>query len=89
VLITVLNKILLLGEINTLQGNKNWMKSREGMMKSENFERELSSIYPIIEAGGSDSSAYDNVLELLMVNGAVSLPEAVMMVRDYCFLTNI
>jgi glutamate synthase (NADPH/NADH) len=36
------------GEINTLQGNKNWMTSREGSMKSEKFARELSSIYPII-----------------------------------------
>jgi glutamate synthase (NADPH/NADH) len=56
------------------------MAAREGVMKSEKFARELSSIYPIIEAGGSDSAAYDNVLELLMVNGTVTLPEAVMMV---------
>jgi glutamate synthase (NADPH/NADH) len=62
------------------------MTSREGSMKSEKFARELSSIYPIIEADGSDSAAYDNVLELLMVNGVVSLPEAVMMVSFRCVL---
>lgn len=68
------------GEINTLQGNKNWMRAREGVMKSSQFERALESLYPIIEVGGSDSAAFDNVLELLMINGVVSLPEAVMMV---------
>ncbi|KAJ3309132.1 glutamate synthase [NADH] [Boothiomyces sp. JEL0838] len=67
------------GEINTLRGNKNWMRAREGVMKSAKFDSQLESLYPIVELGGSDSAAFDNVLELLVMNGALSLPEAVMM----------
>lgn len=67
------------GEINTLRGNKNWMRAREGLMKSEKFKSQLESLYPIVEPGGSDSAAFDNVLEMLVVNGIVTLPEAVMM----------
>ena len=71
--------LLTTGEINTLRGNKNWMRAREGVMKSSLFKDELDLLYPIIEEGGSDSAAFDNVLELLVVNGVLSLPEAVMM----------
>lgn len=67
------------GEINTLRGNKNWMRAREGVLKSELFGDDLESLYPIIEDGGSDSAAFDNVLELLTINGVLSLPEAVML----------
>ncbi|KAI9734870.1 MAG: glutamate synthase [NADH] [Cirrosporium novae-zelandiae] len=67
------------GEINTLRGNKNWMRAREGVMKSKYFGEDLDSMYPIIEDGGSDSAAFDNVLELLVINGVLSLPEAVML----------
>ncbi|CCD22344.1 glutamate synthase (NADH) NDAI_0A01860 [Naumovozyma dairenensis CBS 421] len=67
------------GEINTLRGNKNWMHSREGSMYSETFKDQLDKLYPIIEEGGSDSAALDNVLELLTTNGNLSLPEAIMM----------
>ncbi|KAL1306530.1 hypothetical protein AAFC00_005221 [Neodothiora populina] len=67
------------GEINTLRGNKNWMRAREGVLKSDLFGDDLESLYPIIEDGGSDSAAFDNVLELLTINGVLSLPEAVML----------
>ncbi|KAH9945975.1 NADPH-dependent glutamate synthase [Epithele typhae] len=67
------------GEINTLRGNKNWMRAREGLLASSQFGEHLDELYPIIEAGGSDSAAFDNVLELLVVNGVLTLPEAVMM----------
>lgn len=67
------------GEINTLRGNKNWMRAREGVLKSGLFGDELELLYPIIEDGGSDSAAFDNVLELLVINGVLSLPEAVML----------
>ncbi|KAI9725449.1 MAG: glutamate synthase [NADH] [Chrysothrix sp. TS-e1954] len=67
------------GEINTLRGNKNWMRAREGVLKSSFFGDELDLLYPIIEDGGSDSAAFDNVLELLVINGVLSLPEAVML----------
>lgn len=67
------------GEINTIRGNKNWMHAREGQLKSETFKDELDMLYPIIEAGGSDSAAFDNVLELLVINNVLTLPQAVMM----------
>lgn len=67
------------GEINTLRGNKNWMHAREGVMYSETFQEQLDQLYPIIEEGGSDSAALDNVLELLTINGVLSLPEAIML----------
>ncbi|KXS20657.1 glutamate synthase [Gonapodya prolifera JEL478] len=67
------------GEINTLRGNKNWMRAREGVMKSEGFGSLLGTLYPIIEEGGSDSAAFDNVLELLVMSGVFSMPQAVMM----------
>ncbi|OAL74050.1 hypothetical protein A7D00_2079 [Trichophyton violaceum] len=67
------------GEINTLRENKNWMRAREGVLKSEIFGEELDLLYPIVEEGGSDSAAFDNVLELLTINGVLSLPEAVML----------
>ena len=70
---------LMKGEINSLRGNKNWMRAREGVMKSSLFGDDLDLLYPIVEEGGSDSAAFDNVLELLVVNGVLSLPEAVMM----------
>ena len=66
------------GEINTLRGNKNWMRAKEGVMASKLFGEDLEKLYPIIEEGGSDSAAFDNVLELLVINGVLSLPEAVM-----------
>ncbi|KAK2682549.1 hypothetical protein RAB80_000495 [Fusarium oxysporum f. sp. vasinfectum] len=67
------------GEINTLRGNKNWMRAREGVMQSDIFKEELEQMYPVVEDGGSDSAAFDNVLELLTINGVLSLPEAVML----------
>ncbi|TAM39476.1 glutamate synthase subunit alpha, partial [bacterium] len=66
------------GEINTLRGNINWMKAREGLLKSEFFGKDLKRIYPIIVSGGSDSAMLDNVFELLMLAGR-SLPHAMMM----------
>ncbi|KAJ8327840.1 glutamate synthase [NADH] [Batrachochytrium dendrobatidis] len=66
------------GEINTLRGNKNWMRAREGIIRSKRFGSQLESLYPIVEEGGSDSAAFDNVLELLVMNGVLTLPEAVM-----------
>ena len=55
------------------------MRAREGVMKSNFFGEELDQLYPIVEDGGSDSAAFDNVLELLTINGVLSLPEAVML----------
>ena len=77
------------GEINTLRGNKNWMRAREGLMASSLFGDELDLLYPIIEDGGSDSAAFDNVLELLVINGVLSLPEAVMMMVPEAWQDNM
>lgn len=48
-------------------------------MRSDLFKDELDLLYPIVEDGGSDSAAFDNVLELLTINGVLSLPEAIML----------
>eukprot|EP00668_Euglena_longa_P011617 GGOE01014026.1.p1 GENE.GGOE01014026.1~~GGOE01014026.1.p1 ORF type:complete len:2057 (-),score=451.46 GGOE01014026.1:451-6585(-) len=66
------------GEINTLRGNKNWMRSREGLMKSEAFGKNLEKLYPIIDDNGSDSAALDNVVEFLLMDGSRQLPEIMM-----------
>jgi glutamate synthase (NADPH/NADH) len=55
------------------------MRAREGVMQSDVFAEELEMLYPIVEDGGSDSAAFDNVVELLTINGVLSLPEAVML----------
>ncbi len=67
------------GEINTLRGNINWMRAREGMFQSELFPgAAIEKIKPVIEPDGSDSANFDNCLEMLVHTGR-SLPHAVMM----------
>ena len=66
------------GEINTLSGNRNHMRSREADMASPLFGDDLEKVLPVIAPGGSDSSTFDNVLELLVMAGR-SLPHAMMM----------
>jgi glutamate synthase (NADPH/NADH) large chain len=66
------------GEINTRQGNINSMHSREGVVKSEVFGTELPKLFPVVEPDCSDSGSFDNVLELMLMNGR-SLQEAIML----------
>jgi glutamate synthase (NADPH/NADH) large chain len=66
------------GEINTLRGNVNKMRAREGILESELFGDDIRKIMPVIEPDLSDSGSFDNVLELLLQSGR-ELPEAVMM----------
>ncbi|XP_071114158.1 uncharacterized protein [Haliotis cracherodii] len=66
------------GEINTLRGNVNLMKAREGVMHSKVYDDKLKMVYPVVEEGMSDSGCVDNVLEFLCMAGGRSLPEAVM-----------
>ncbi|MDB4749373.1 glutamate synthase large subunit [Rubripirellula sp.] len=66
------------GEINTLRGNKNWMKAREGSAKSALFGDDLEKLFPVVEPHCSDSGTFDNVLEFLLMNGR-TLQEAIMM----------
>ncbi len=66
------------GEINTLRGNVNWMQARQRMFESRLFGDDLKKVLPVIDTDGSDSSMFDNVLELLVLAGR-SLPHALMM----------
>ncbi|XXG82352.1 hypothetical protein AAC387_Pa10g0323 [Persea americana] len=69
------------GEINTLRGNVNWMKAREGLLKCKELglsKDEMKKLLPIVDASSSDSGAFDGVLEFLLRAGR-SLPEAMMM----------
>ncbi len=66
------------GEINTLRGNRNWMRARSGSLQSEVFGDELQKVFPILTESGSDSATFDNCLQFLRVNGR-SLPHAVLM----------
>ncbi|MFD9260524.1 glutamate synthase large subunit [Streptomyces sp. NPDC059538] len=67
------------GEINTVKGNRNWMKARESQLASEAFgEGVLDRIFPICTPDASDSASFDEVLELLHLGGR-SLPHSVLM----------
>jgi glutamate synthase (NADPH/NADH) large chain len=66
------------GEINTLRGNVNWMKAREGVLRSSVFGEALHKVLPVVTPGGSDTATFDNVLEFLVMAGR-SLPHAVLM----------
>ncbi|XP_041998086.1 glutamate synthase 1 [NADH], chloroplastic-like [Salvia splendens] len=69
------------GEINTLRGNVNWMRAREGLLKCKELglsKTEMKKLLPIVDASSSDSGSFDGVLELLVRAGR-SLPEAMMM----------
>jgi glutamate synthase domain-containing protein 2/glutamate synthase domain-containing protein 1/glutamate synthase domain-containing protein 3 len=66
------------GEINTVKGNFNWMRAREGVMKSPVLGDDLKKLYPISFEGQSDTATFDNALELLTMSG-YSLAHAVMM----------
>jgi len=66
------------GEINTLRGNINWMRARQGLLKSKVLGDDLAKVLPVIREGGSDTATFDNVLELLVMAGR-SLPHAILM----------
>ena len=66
------------GEINTLRGNINAMRSREGTLSTDLFGDHLSKLYPIMEEECSDSGNFDNALEFLLMSGR-SLQEAVLL----------
>lgn len=67
------------GEINTVKGNRNWMKARESQLGSDLFGSEkLERIFPLCTPDASDSASFDEVLELLHLGGR-SLPHSVLM----------
>ncbi|MDX6238394.1 MAG: glutamate synthase large chain [Kribbellaceae bacterium] len=66
------------GEINTVQGNRNWMRAREALLSSEVIPGDLEQLFPICTPDASDSASFDEVLELLHLGGR-SLPHAMLM----------
>ena len=62
------------GEINTIRGNRGWMKARESVLSSEALG-DIKDLRPIVQEGMSDSASLDNVFEFLMMSG-LSLPQA-------------
>ena len=66
------------GEINTLRGNENWMRARQGVVATPLFGDDLEKLFPIAEPDCSDSGVFDNVLEFLLMTGR-TLQESVMM----------
>jgi glutamate synthase (NADPH/NADH) large chain len=66
------------GEINTLRGNVNWIRARQGAISSPVLGEDLGKIWPLIYDGQSDSASFDNALELLVMGG-YSVAHAMMM----------
>nr|WP_185994872.1 glutamate synthase large subunit [Nocardioides campestrisoli] len=66
------------GEINTVMGNRNWMRAREALLSSDLIPGDLERLFPICTPGASDSASFDEVLELLHMGGR-SLPHSVLM----------
>ncbi len=66
------------GEINTVKGNRNWMRAREALLSSDLIPGDLSRIFPIVDSQGSDTASFDEVLELLYLGGR-SLPHSILM----------
>jgi glutamate synthase (ferredoxin) len=70
------------GEINTLRGNMNWMHARQALFASEVFGDDIKKILPIINPNGSDSSMFDNTLELLVLAGRPLAHAMMMMIPE-------
>jgi glutamate synthase (NADPH/NADH) large chain len=75
------------GEINTVRGNRNWMRAREALLASDVIPGELSRVFPIVTPDASDSASFDEVLELLHLSGR-SLPHAVLMMIPEAYENN-
>jgi glutamate synthase (NADPH) large chain len=75
------------GEINTLKGNVNWMRARQGRLNSELFGQDLTKLYPIVSEQQSDSACLDNAVEFLTMGGR-SLPHAMMMLIPEPWVAN-
>ena len=76
------------GEINTLKGNINSMKARQGMSESKSFGPKLKELFPIAELDCTDSGSFDNILEFLILNGR-SLQESIMMMIPEAWQSDI
>ena len=70
------------GEINTVKGNFNWMRAREGVMKSAVLGEDLQKLFPLIYEGQSDTACFDNALELLVMSGYPIAQAMMMMIPE-------
>ncbi|MGZ4105550.1 MAG: glutamate synthase large subunit, partial [Actinomycetota bacterium] len=70
------------GEINTLQGNRNWMRAREALMQTDLLPGDIERIFPIITPGASDSASFDECLELLYMAGRPLAHAVLMMIPE-------
>lgn len=70
------------GEINTLQGNRNWMRAREPELGSELWGYDIEAVKPIIQEGFSDSASLDNALEALVLSGRDPLHAMMMLIPE-------
>jgi glutamate synthase (NADPH) large chain len=70
------------GEINTVKGNFNWMRAREGVMKSAVLNEDLQKLFPLIYEGQSDTACFDNALELLVMAGYPIAQAMMMMIPE-------
>ncbi|MFG6495122.1 glutamate synthase large subunit [Fictibacillus sp. UD] len=70
------------GEINTLQGNMNWMKAREKQFVSEAFGEDIHKLLPILDADGSDSSILDQAFEFFVLAGRKPSHTAMMLIPE-------
>jgi hypothetical protein len=70
------------GEINTVKGNFNWMRAREGVMQSPVLGADLKKLYPISFEHQSDTATFDNALELLTMSGYPLAHAAMMMIPE-------
>ena len=70
------------GEINTVKGNFNWMRAREGVMKSALLGDDLQKLFPLIYEGQSDTACFDNALELLVMAGYPIAQAMMMMIPE-------
>ncbi len=70
------------GEINTVQGNENWMRAREPELHSQIWGEEIGKLAPIAVPGGSDSAKLDNALEALLLSGRDLLHSTLMLVPE-------
>jgi len=75
------------GEINTLRGNRNWMRARYGSLQSDVFGDELAKMFPILTESGSDTATLDNALQFLTLNGR-SLAHSVLMLIPEAWQNN-
>jgi glutamate synthase domain-containing protein 2/glutamate synthase domain-containing protein 1/glutamate synthase domain-containing protein 3 len=70
------------GEINTLRGNRNWMRARYGSLQSDIFGDELQKMFPILTESGSDTATLDNALQFLTLNGRTLAHSVLMLIPE-------